>query len=103
MSLSTQLWTILTAFPTQLSRDFAEQRKLQQEFLKCRRDLNATSSQDEFAKWAKLRRHHDKLLDQLEKKSTEPYIFFFSLSPHFISLLTRLCPRGGARCIAGLV
>lgn len=34
-----------------------------------RLELNATSSQDEFAKWAKLRRQHDKLLEQLEKKS----------------------------------
>jgi hypothetical protein len=33
--------------------------------------LNATSSQDEFAKWARLRRQHDKLLDELEKKSEE--------------------------------
>jgi len=34
-----------------------------------RKELNATSSQDEFAKWAKLRRQHDKLLEQLEKNS----------------------------------
>lgn len=37
-----------------------------------RRDLNATSSQDEFAKWAKLRRQHDKMLEELEKMSTSP-------------------------------
>lgn len=55
--------------PTKLSAQFAEQRKLQQDYLKVRRELNATSSQDEFAKWAKLRRQHDKLLEQLEKKS----------------------------------
>lgn len=48
----------------------AEQRKAQAEYLKVRGQLNATSSQDEFAKWAKLRRQHDKLLDQLEKTST---------------------------------
>ena len=47
----------------------ALQRKQQQEFLKVRRDLNSTSSQDEFAKWAKIKRHHDKLLEQLEKTS----------------------------------
>ncbi|KAK6825197.1 GET complex subunit g.t1.c1 [Apiospora arundinis] len=49
------------------SRATAERAKLQSEYLKIRRDLNATSSQDEFARWAKLRRQHDKLLDQLEK------------------------------------
>jgi tail-anchored protein insertion receptor len=37
--------------------------------MKVRKELNATSSQDEFAKWAKLRRQHDKLLEQLEKNS----------------------------------
>lgn len=55
--------------PTQTSRATAERAKLQSEYLKIRRDLNATSSQDEFARWAKLRRQHDKLLDQLEKMS----------------------------------
>lgn len=46
-----------------------EHRKLQREYLKARNEMNATSSQDEFAKWAKLRRNHDKLLDKLEKAS----------------------------------
>jgi len=41
-----------------------------------RHDLNATSSQDEFAKWARLQRKHDKLMDELEKKSA------YFLSPH---------------------
>lgn len=38
--------------------------------MKARKELNATSSQDEFAKWAKLRRQHDKLLEQLEKNKS---------------------------------
>jgi tail-anchored protein insertion receptor len=42
---------------------------LKSQYLKIRKELNATSSQDEFAKWAKLRRQHDKLLEQLEKNS----------------------------------
>lgn len=46
-----------------------EQREQQTSYLAVRRDLNATSSQDEFAKWAKLRRQHDKMLEQLEKMS----------------------------------
>jgi hypothetical protein len=46
---------------------------VQAEYLKVRSELNATSSQDEFAKWAKLRRRHDKLLEELEtnKKGME--------------------------------
>lgn len=47
-----------------------EQRELQTSYLQVRRDLNATSSQDEFARWAKLRRQHDKMLEELEKLST---------------------------------
>jgi tail-anchored protein insertion receptor len=56
--------------PSETSKTAAQRQKLQSEYLKVRRDLNATSSQDEFAKWAKLRRQHDKLMDQLEKLST---------------------------------
>ncbi|KAM0286074.1 hypothetical protein ACHAQH_001082 [Verticillium albo-atrum] len=41
--------------------------------MKIRKEMNGTSSQDQFAKWAKLRRNHDKVLEQLEasKKSQE--------------------------------
>ena len=73
-----QLWSFVTLFPTKLSKDAADQRKLQVEYLKIRRDLTATSSQDEFAKWAKLRRQHDKLLEQLEKQSAFPDVFLCS-------------------------
>jgi hypothetical protein len=31
--------------------------------------MNNTSSQDEFAKWAKLRRKHDKAMDEYETMS----------------------------------
>ena len=58
--------------PTPTSKATTERKQLQTEYLKIRRDLNATSSQDEFAKWAKLRRQHDKLMEQLEKMSALP-------------------------------
>ncbi|KAF5684704.1 GET1 [Fusarium circinatum] len=61
------LWTIINFLPISTAKAAGEQRKLQADYLKVRRDLNSTSSQDEFAKWAKLRRQHDKLLEQLEK------------------------------------
>lgn len=64
-----QLWTLLNHLPVATSRAAGAQRKLQTEYLGVRRELNATSSQDEFAKWAKLRRQHDKLLDQLDAAS----------------------------------
>jgi hypothetical protein len=72
-TINNLLWTLLNVLPISTSKTASEQRKVQSEYLKVRRDLNATSSQDEFAKWAKLRRQHDKLLEQLEtkKKSME--------------------------------
>ncbi|KAH7319671.1 CHD5-like protein-domain-containing protein [Stachybotrys elegans] len=72
-SINNLLWTAYNHLPVSTSKAASQQRKLQAEYLKVRRDLNATSSQDEFAKWAKLRRQHDKLLEQLEstKKGME--------------------------------
>lgn len=64
------MWNLYLSLPTQTSRDLGERKKTQAEFLRVRKELNATSSQDQFAKWAKLRRQHDKLLEQLEKSST---------------------------------
>ncbi|KAJ2984755.1 hypothetical protein NUW58_g5892 [Xylaria curta] len=61
------LWNIYLALPTEAAKQAAEKNKLQKDYLAIRRDLNATSSQDQFAKWAKLRRQHDKQLEQLEK------------------------------------
>ncbi|KAM0244393.1 hypothetical protein ACHAP5_006300 [Fusarium lateritium] len=72
-AINNLLWTLINFLPIPTSKAAGEQRKIQADYLNVRRDLNATSSQDEFAKWAKLRRQHDKLLDQLEKtkKNTE--------------------------------
>ncbi|KUJ12117.1 uncharacterized protein LY89DRAFT_593327, partial [Mollisia scopiformis] len=56
--------------PSSDAKTSAEQKQLKAQFMKVRKELNATSSQDEFAKWAKLRRQHDKLLEQLEKNKS---------------------------------
>ncbi|KAI2468245.1 CHD5-like protein-domain-containing protein [Annulohypoxylon bovei var. microspora] len=66
-TINNLLWNLYLSLPTQTSTRAVEQKKLQKEYLTIRRDLNATSSQDQFAKWAKLRRQHDKALEQLEK------------------------------------
>ncbi|KAF3014521.1 hypothetical protein G7054_g8006 [Neopestalotiopsis clavispora] len=66
-SISNLLWTLYLMLPTETSKSAGKRRDVQTEYMKVRRDLNATSSQDEFAKWAKLRRQHDKLMEQLEK------------------------------------
>ncbi|KAI8960507.1 CHD5-like protein-domain-containing protein [Daldinia sp. FL1419] len=69
-TINNLLWNLYLALPTEFSKQAAERKTLQKEYLTIRRDLNATSSQDQFAKWAKLRRQHDKLLEQLEKMKT---------------------------------
>ncbi|KAI1481252.1 hypothetical protein K445DRAFT_317332 [Daldinia sp. EC12] len=69
-TINNLLWNIYLTLPTEFSKQVAERKTLQKEYLTIRRDLNATSSQDQFAKWAKLRRQHDKLLEQLEKMKT---------------------------------
>ncbi|KAH6656759.1 CHD5-like protein-domain-containing protein [Truncatella angustata] len=66
-SINNLLWTLYLMLPTETSKTAIKRRDVQSEYLRIRRDLNATSSQDQFAKWAKLRRQHDKLQEQLEK------------------------------------
>ncbi|KAK2753924.1 GET complex subunit get1 [Arachnomyces sp. PD_36] len=64
-----ELWIIYLKLPHQTSRTAREQVKLKREVVQLKREMNATSSQDEFAKWAKLRRRHDKTLEEYEAKN----------------------------------
>ncbi|KAG5220350.1 GET complex [Salix suchowensis] len=50
------------------------QRKLKTEILATKKELIQTSAQDQFAKWAKLRRSVDKGLADLEKLSTSSHL-----------------------------
>lgn len=43
--------------------------------MRLKREMNATSSQDEFAKWAKMRRNHDKILAQYDEKSKNSRLY----------------------------
>lgn len=67
-----QLWILYLKLPTSVSRDAREHYRLKREVVHLKREMNATSSQDEFAKWAKLRRQHDKTLEEYEAKSSYP-------------------------------
>lgn len=68
-----QLWSLYNILPISSSRvDVASQKALQREVVASRAQLRATSSQDEFAKWAKLRRMLDKKVVDLEKLSVAP-------------------------------
>ena len=64
-----QLWFLYSKLPTKTSSDVRSQTELRREVVRLKREMNATSSQDEFAKWAKLRRQHDKTLTEYEQKS----------------------------------
>ncbi|KAL4782386.1 WRB/Get1 family [Aspergillus varians] len=65
------LWNLYLKLPTSLYRTAQEQSKLKREVLHLTRDMNNTSSQDEFAKWAKLRRRHDKALSDYKALDQE--------------------------------
>lgn len=52
-----------------LSSAYRDQKKLRKQVLEDKAELGRTSSQDEFAKWAKLKRKLDKGLADLEKTS----------------------------------
>ncbi|OBT43895.1 hypothetical protein VE00_04671 [Pseudogymnoascus sp. WSF 3629] len=67
-AVNTLLWNLYNSLPTPTSKAFKEQKKLQAEYLAIRKELNSISAQDQFAKWAKLSRTHDKKLETLEKK-----------------------------------
>ncbi|SNX84207.1 uncharacterized protein MEPE_02915 [Melanopsichium pennsylvanicum] len=63
------LWFLYTA--TFHRTTISSQRALRKEIYQTKQQLAATSSQDQFAKWAKLRRKVDKALAQLENSNSE--------------------------------
>lgn len=52
-----------------ISKDTRKHGELKHDVVQLKREMNATSSQDEFAKWAKLRRRHDKAMEEYEAMS----------------------------------
>ncbi|KAK6517230.1 GET complex subunit get1 [Arthrobotrys conoides] len=70
VSLTPTIWECYTRIiHTRASADAAKFRRQQIEVLRIRKEMATTSSQDEFAKWAKLRREHDRKAAELEKLS----------------------------------
>ncbi|KAH2222624.1 GET complex subunit get1 [Aspergillus fumigatus] len=65
-TIDTLLWILYLKLPTSTSRNARQQSRLKREVVQLKREMNNTSSQDEFAKWAKLRRKHDKAMDEYE-------------------------------------
>lgn len=64
------LWLLYTKLPTPQSSDAQETVRLKKEVVRLHREMSATSAQDDFAKWARLRREHDKAKAKYEEKGT---------------------------------
>ncbi|KAG0049471.1 GET complex subunit get1 [Gryganskiella cystojenkinii] len=67
--------------------NMTKQRALKKEILTLKNDLSRTSSQDEFAKWAKLRRKMDSKIADLEKMTSELHVSKASFELKFKGLL----------------
>ncbi|KAG0338910.1 GET complex subunit get1 [Podila humilis] len=65
----------------------AKQRQLKKEVLTLKNDLSRTSSQDEFAKWAKIRRKMDSKIADLEKMTSELHVSKAAFELKFKSFL----------------
>lgn len=61
-------WTLFTKLPTEQSKQGKELASLRGEAVRLNREMKATSAQDEFAKWAKLRRQHDKAKEKYDQQ-----------------------------------
>nr|POE85545.1 protein get1 [Quercus suber] len=68
-AVSDLLWHIYTSLPTPQSKDAAAIASLRREVVRLNREMRAVSAQDDFAKWARLRREHDKMKDKYDKAS----------------------------------
>ena len=67
-------WLIFSKLPTEQSKQAGELGDLRREVVRLNREMNATSAQDEFSTWAKLRRQHDKAKEKYDQqcKTTSP-------------------------------
>ncbi|GAM82809.1 hypothetical protein ANO11243_007950 [Dothideomycetidae sp. 11243] len=65
------LWALFNRLiPNQTSRDASDATRLQREVVRLKRELAGISAQDEFTRWAKLRRQLDKAVAEQEKKAS---------------------------------
>ncbi|KAK3626553.1 GET complex subunit get1 [Elasticomyces elasticus] len=63
------LWNLYTRLPTPQSKDTDESSRLRKEVARLHREMKSISAQDDFAKWARVRREHDKAKDKYDKQS----------------------------------
>jgi hypothetical protein len=68
----TQLWVLYNKLPTPTSSSAQRVQVLKGEIVRLKRELAATSPQDNFAGWAKLDRQHTKATAEYQKLGTFP-------------------------------
>ncbi|KAK7550827.1 CHD5-like protein-domain-containing protein [Phyllosticta citricarpa] len=61
------LWLLYNKLPTPTSHAARDQARLRREVLHLKKEMNSVSAQDDFARWAKLRRAHDKVYAEYQK------------------------------------
>ncbi|KAK4936788.1 GET complex subunit get1 [Elasticomyces elasticus] len=69
-ALNELLWVLYNKFPAPTANAAHDTTRLKGEVLRLKKELNAVSAQDNFTKWAKLRRQHDKAVADYEKSSS---------------------------------
>jgi hypothetical protein len=65
-----KLWLLYTKLPVPQSKQAAAGATLRKEVVRLNREMTNTSAQDDFAKWAKLRRQHDKKKAEYDENGT---------------------------------
>jgi tail-anchored protein insertion receptor len=69
-TINEYLWILYTTLFPSTSQTSSELSALKREVVRLKRDLAATSAQDDFARWAKLKRQHDKAVGEYDKLGT---------------------------------
>lgn len=66
-NMTLQLWILYNKLPTPTSSSAQKAQKLKKEIVQLKRELGNTSPQDNFSKWAKLDRQHNKAMADFQK------------------------------------
>jgi hypothetical protein len=69
-TINNMAWQLFLLLPTEHSTAATKTSSLRKEVVRLQREMLAVSAQDNFAKWARLRREHDRAKDLYEKNGT---------------------------------
>jgi len=70
-TINEYLWTLYTTIFPATSQSSSKLNTLKREVVRLKRDLASTSAQDDFARWAKLKRQHDKAVGEYDKLASQ--------------------------------